>query len=259
MCSGYRMCELRLGLRALRPRHALHRRPVRMAAVGACAVPSCDSCAAPACTSCAPACSSCAAPTPDACSCESGGCDSCGGGGVVCANTCASPCGPLTWLFSVLNGGYCGDGCGEIWWGDFHGAPPTCCEPCNRMGEWTGQPGGPGGMVPMSSGGCSSCGGGSSIDYSFQHQPRVLARRDGESQPHSAGRQADLDQATLIHRNSNHSDLTRDPGRDTARGRFVWETGKAATSTERVTQNVRRPCGQRLSAARSSLQYGRFA
>lgn len=133
---------------------------------GSCGVGDCTSCAAPA-----PACTTCAAPTPAACSCESscGSCDSCG---VTCANTCASPCGPLTWLFNVLNAGYCGDGCGEIWWGDFHSAPPTCCEPCNRMGEWTGQPGG---AMPMHAGGCTSCGGGSSIDYTFQNQPRVLA------------------------------------------------------------------------------------
>lgn len=137
---------------------------------GGCASPGCGACEAPACTTCAaPACTSCAAPTPAACSCETA-CDTCDRS---CGGTCASPCGPLTWLFNVLNAGcYCGDGCGEMWWGDFHGAPPECCEPCNRMGEWTGQPGG---GVPMSTGGCSSCGGGSSIDYTFQNQPRVLA------------------------------------------------------------------------------------
>jgi len=146
----------------------------------------CGGCAAPACAPyAAPACTSCAAPAP-ACSCEPacGGCGDCGDCDVTCANTCASPCGPLTWLFSVLNGGYCGDGCGEIWWGDFHSAPPTCCEPCNRHGEWTGQPGG---VVPMGgtmgSAGCSSCGGGSTINYTFQNQPRVLAGSAREVSP----------------------------------------------------------------------------
>ena len=135
----------------------------------------CGSCGASACTTCdvpTPACATCSAPTPAACSCEpSCGCGECGG--VTCANTCASPCGPLTWLFNLLNyGTYCGDGCGEIWWGDFHGAPPTCCEPCNRMGEWTGNTSG---GMPMHTSGCSSCGGGSSMDYTFQNQPRVLS------------------------------------------------------------------------------------
>lgn len=150
----------------------------------------CGSCAAPACAPCggceAPTCTSCAAPTPAACSCEPA-CDSCDSCGVQCANTCASPCGPLTWLFNVLNAGYCGDGCGEIWWGDFHGAPPTCCEPCNRMGEWTGQPGGGAPVSPSGcsscGGGCSSCGGGSSIDYAFQNQPRVLGGSNSNVSP----------------------------------------------------------------------------
>ena len=150
----------------------------------------CGGCAAPACAPCGgcdvPTCTSCAAPTPAACSCEPA-CDSCDSCGVQCANTCASPCGPLTWLFNVLNAGYCGDGCGEIWWGDFHGAPPECCEPCNRMGEWTGQPGGGATMSPSgcssSGGGCSSCGGGSSIDYAFQNQPRVLGGTTAEVSP----------------------------------------------------------------------------
>ncbi len=125
-----------------------------------CGAPACASCAAPECTPCQP--------TPAECPCHTA-CDPCES---ACPGTCGSPCGPLSWLFHLLNAGYCGDGCGEIWWGDFHSAPPSCCEPCNRMGEWTGTPGG---SAPMSTGGCSSCGGGSTIDYTFQHQPRVLA------------------------------------------------------------------------------------
>ncbi len=126
---------------------------------GGCGAPACSSCAAPACTTCA---------EPEA------ACDSCGTG-------CPSPCGsgPITWLLGVLNGGYCGDGCGETWWGDFHGAPPTCCEPCNRMGQWTGNSGGSPDMstgeCSSCGGGCSTCGGGSTMDYTFQQQPRVLA------------------------------------------------------------------------------------
>jgi hypothetical protein len=137
----------------------------------------CSDCATPACAPCAtPACSACEAPTPAACSCETT-CDTCE---TACGGPCASPCGPLTWLFNLLNCGYCGDGCGEIWWGDFHGAPPTCCEPCNRLGEWTGQPGS---GMPMNTGGCSSCGGGQTMDYTFQQQPRVLADSDSQVGP----------------------------------------------------------------------------
>lgn len=40
------------------------------------------------------------------------------------------------------------------------------------MGQWTGHSGG---GAAMSTGECSSCGGGSTIDYTFQQQPRVLA------------------------------------------------------------------------------------
>ena len=134
--------------------------------------PGCDGCGAAACGTCeAPACDTCSTPAcggPAPCSCQSA-CDPCG---TPCPGTCGSPCGPLAWLFTVLNAGFCGDGCGEIWWGDFHSAPPTCCEPCNRMGEWTGQAGG---GVPVRSEGCSSCGGGSTIDYTFQDRSRVLA------------------------------------------------------------------------------------
>ena len=150
---------------------------------GCCGSPACGPCAAPACETCAPTCSSCAVPGSAACSCEPA-CDSCDSCGVECANTCASPCGPLSWLFSMLNTGYCGDGCGEIWWGDFHGAPPTCCEPCDRLGQWKGFPGGPG---PMAAGGCSSCGGGSTIDYTFQNQPRVLAEPAANVTPIQGG------------------------------------------------------------------------
>lgn len=129
-----------------------------------CGVSSCGSCG-----SCATsACSSCARPASSCCA-QNTSCDACGNS---CSPTCASPCGPLTWLFNVLNAGYCGDGCGEIWWGDFHSAPPSCCEPCNRHGDWTGSSRG---TSYGSSGGCSSCGGGSTIDYTFQNQPRVLS------------------------------------------------------------------------------------
>ncbi len=150
-------------------------------ATPACGAPTCDSCAAPACDSCGS----------EPCACESP-CDSCGGGCAgSCGGGCAGPCGggPITWLFTLLNGGYCGDGCGEMWWGDFHSAPPTCCEPCNRMGQWTGNTGGGPVLSGEGSGaGCSSCGGGSTIDYTFQQQPRVLV--ENPSQVARVSRQA---------------------------------------------------------------------
>jgi|LSQX01.1.fsa_nt_gb hypothetical protein len=70
-----------------------------------------------------------------------------------------------------------------MWWGDFHGAPPEACDPCNRMGDYTGPAGGV--MLP-SSGGCSSCAGGQTIDYSFRQTPRVLAQSPQSGAPSRA-------------------------------------------------------------------------
>jgi hypothetical protein len=50
-----------------------------------------------------------------------------------------APCGPLTWLFRLLDGdGWYGDGCGEMYCGDFCSDPPDCRDPCDRWGNYTG-------------------------------------------------------------------------------------------------------------------------
>lgn len=40
-----------------------------------------------------------------------------------------------------------------MYWGDFHGDPPDCCDPCNCMGDYTGCGDTYGGC------GCGNCGG----------------------------------------------------------------------------------------------------
>jgi hypothetical protein len=50
---------------------------------------------------------------------------------------------PVKWTGCYNNG------CGEIYWGDFHGDPPDCCDPCDRMGNFTG----------CTDGSCCDCAG----------------------------------------------------------------------------------------------------
>jgi hypothetical protein len=95
-----------------------------------------------------------------------GACEACGPvAGVECGPACevveapcvepccgpCYPCGPLSWLFALFAGDFCGDGCGDIYWGDFYSEPPDCCDPCDRHGNWTG---GPTGQGSCPSGGC---------------------------------------------------------------------------------------------------------
>ena len=77
------------------------------------------------------------------CGCQCGGCTCgcCEGPGLLCS--IFGLIRPGVW-FGCYN-----NGCGEIYWGDFHGDPPDCCDPCNCMGDYTG----PGGS------GCSQCCG----------------------------------------------------------------------------------------------------
>lgn len=115
----------------------------------ACGPTACDSACEPVCDDCGEG--ACSEPCGTAC------------GPDPCA-ACCPPRGPLTWLFALLSHGYCGPSCGEVWWGDWHGAPPDCNDPCDRCGEYTGR-GVPacdscgqhtGGGAPA----CESCGGG---------------------------------------------------------------------------------------------------
>lgn len=93
-------------------------------------------------------------------SCESCGVSSYGGSCGDCADPRA-PCGPLSILRSLFHPMTwdCGS-CGERYWGDFHGDPPECCDPCDRHGNFTG----------ATMDGCNSCnsgsGGGYEVEYS---------------------------------------------------------------------------------------------
>jgi hypothetical protein len=89
----------------------------------------------------------------NACGCGPCG-DECPGG---CTCGCCGP-GPLYYaarLFHPLRWFGCyNNGCGEMYWGDFHGDPPDCCDPCDRMGNFTGSTSG------VCGGGCRDCGCG---------------------------------------------------------------------------------------------------
>jgi len=101
--------------------------------------PDCGCSAAAPCGDCGPACDTCC------------GCDPCDGG---CSCGCCCGPGPLWYVLRLFRPacwfGCYNNGCGEIYWGDFHGDPPDCCDPCNCMGEFTG----------CTSGGCADCGCG---------------------------------------------------------------------------------------------------
>lgn len=87
-------------------------------------------------------------------------CNACGPCEDRCAARACGPCGrpwgPLSWVFDIFFAGYCGDGCGELYWSDFHSEPPDCCDPCDRLGNWTGGAMSAGATTPH--GGCPTCG-----------------------------------------------------------------------------------------------------
>lgn len=106
----------------------------------ACCEPSCDPGAGCGdCCGIATGCGESAVGDPCGSDCDCGCCD-CGG--------CGCSPGPVMCVLSLLRPscwfGCNHNGCGEIYWGDFHGDPPDCCDPCDRMGNFTG---------------CSNCGG----------------------------------------------------------------------------------------------------
>jgi hypothetical protein len=101
--------------------------------------------------------------------CGPRGRQACGRSCGPCADPCADPCGdgcygrcwhrgPLSCIFALfMRGSWCGSGCGERYWGDFHGDPPDCWDPCDCHGNYTG--GYPTDGYPTG-GGCRSCGNG---------------------------------------------------------------------------------------------------
>lgn len=88
-------------------------------------------------------------------SCNCGSCDSC----APCGNNCYPCRGPLSLVLDLLHPvSWCGrGGCGEAYYGDFHGDPPDMCDPCDRNGCWTGG-GSCGCGTQGTTGGCASCG-----------------------------------------------------------------------------------------------------
>lgn len=122
------------------------------AACGPICEPACEPACGPSCEpACGPPCGSCADPCGDPCSYR-------------------GHCGFSSWFARLfLPYSWCGGSCGEIYWGDFHGDPPDCCDPCDRCGNFTGcvdgcttecGSGGGCGAGGCIDAGCSGCGGG---------------------------------------------------------------------------------------------------
>lgn len=91
----------------------------------------------------------------------------CAAGGHECGSSCGTACGlcsskaypgPLSCLMYLCNyGTYKGPVCGDVYWGDWHGDPPDCCDPCDRHGNYTGVQTGGSGCGGGCSGGCVDC------------------------------------------------------------------------------------------------------
>ena len=48
---------------------------------------------------------------------------------------CQGPLGYLRYMFT------CGSGCGDYYWDEWTSDPPSCCDPCDNYGNWTGSRG----------------------------------------------------------------------------------------------------------------------
>ncbi len=59
-------------------------------------------------------------------------CDSCDGAG---CGACGIALNPLQHLHNLR----CGDGCGEVYWGEWLSDPPDCVDPCDDCGFFNGQ------------------------------------------------------------------------------------------------------------------------
>ncbi len=78
-------------------------------------------------------------------------------------------CGPLTPIFALFTrDSWCGNSCGERYWGDFYSDPPDWCEPCDRCGNYTG---GYSGWSGNSGRGCNCGGSGGSPRATGQMVP----------------------------------------------------------------------------------------
>jgi len=135
---------------------------------------------------CGPPCESCC----DGCSdpCGAACCDACP---QPCCDPCCDPCydpcydpccgarGLLGWLFRPLAWSCCDTSCGEIYWGDFHGDPPDCCDPCDDCGNWTGR--------GCAAGVCAGGGDGNWVarDGAPHQAPRIISQTEHVVEPAS--------------------------------------------------------------------------
>ncbi|HUT10315.1 MAG TPA: hypothetical protein VMY42_07460 [Thermoguttaceae bacterium] len=126
-------------------------------------------------------------PMPCAAPCEPACAEGCG---PPCAEPCGPPCGPacgpgcghcypgpLACVLGLLHAPtWYGPACGERYWGDFHGDPPDCCDPCNRHGDYVG----------AGKAGCDTCAGG--VPASYASRPVRVESAPQVAQPRRAVR-----------------------------------------------------------------------
>jgi hypothetical protein len=110
---------------------------------------SCSDCQGGECSSCLPG-DRCSTSTCEGRAVHGGDCyDSCGGCGSCDGCDSCEPChypGPLQCVGNILRPigvlltpeRWGCKGCGDVYWGDFHGDPPYCCDPCNQRGQYVG-------------------------------------------------------------------------------------------------------------------------
>ena len=159
----------------------------------------CGPACGPACgPPCDPCCDTCSDPCGDACcdACPAPCCSACGD---PCYDPCWGGCGLLSSLFQPFAWSGCDAGCGEVYWGDFHGDPPDCCDPCDDCANWTGRGCATGGCV---AGGCATGGyaGGHSGnrvagDGGLHQAPRIISQTEHLVEPASVSRPTPAPQA----------------------------------------------------------------
>jgi hypothetical protein len=103
-----------------------------LTAAGCCCQQTCgDPCGGPGCTTC---CFSIPRPIE-----WNGCCNECGPDECTSCCECPPECGILPWLWRNR---VCGQGCGEVYIGEWVSDPPDCCDPCDPChGCWTGPQG----------------------------------------------------------------------------------------------------------------------
>jgi len=144
-----------------------------------------DSCGADPCS-----CGTCIEP------CAAGCCET----GCEVAGPCVRPCrGPLAFVLGLLHPKtYCGNACGDAYYGSFLSDPPDCCDPCDQCGNFTGG---------------GTCAGGACGDVAYDYDGPIvdlenegLATPSGSSCKHCAASNSNTSGATRSVARQSHGE-----------------------------------------------------